>query len=199
MFTIEMKTQDAERTIQQLMDKAPFAVSRALNLAGTSVLTLMTRLISADTGIKQADLRGTTKRNRRIWVQRDATPEQPAILLFSSLERVPLMDFQARGPEPSSGKGRGVSWRGTRGGRHREPHAFIATMTSGHKGVWKRIGPGKKKSERGGWSKNLPIVELMGPSIAHVFDKFRAAALERGKEQFWKNLKSELRFAASRR
>ena len=45
--------------------------------------------------------------------------------------------------------------------------------------------------------KRLPIRELFGPSLPHVFAKFIPEALKRGEESLVKNLQSELRFALS--
>jgi hypothetical protein len=52
-------------------------------------------------------------------------------------------------------------------GRKVITHAFIATMPSGHKGVFVRVGNQHKKTAKGSriiWS-GLPIKELFGPSI----------------------------------
>jgi hypothetical protein len=52
-------------------------------------------------------------------------------------------------------------------GRKVITHAFIATMPSGHKGVFIRVGKQhKKRAGKGGtiWS-GLPIKELFGPSV----------------------------------
>jgi hypothetical protein len=128
----------------------------------------------------------------------------PAAQCTASAKRIPLIDWDARGPYPSRGKGRGVSTslrtsgvtaikaRGkalgvggsTGGGRGRYPHAFIAQMRSGHRGVFQRGG-----------TKRMPIFELFGPSIARVADKYTAAAAARGMDQLRKNLVSEFRYA----
>lgn len=49
--------------------------------------------------------------------------------------------------------------------------AFIATMPTGHKGVFVRVGSGHKKVERNGRKRwyGLPIRELYGPSIPAAF------------------------------
>ena len=79
-------------------------------------------------------------------------------------------------------KGRGVTYKLT-GGKNRIANAFIATMSSGHKGVFVRAGVSAKKSA-GAWSKNLPIAELYGPSLGHVFAKFRPSAEARIAQAF---------------
>jgi hypothetical protein len=74
------------------------------------------------------------------------------------------------------------------------PQAFIATMRSGHRGVFMRVGASSRRSA-GARSANLPITELHGPSIPLVFGKHLAAGLARGEAQLRKNLVHELRFA----
>ena len=84
---------------------------------------------------------------------------------------------------PSRGRGRGVTAK-VGPSRTRYPHAFLAQMRSGHLGVFQRVGRTR-----------LPIRELRGPSIAHVFGKYVAVGIARGEEQLKKNLQSEFRFA----
>jgi hypothetical protein len=78
-----------------------------------------------------------------------------------------------------------VSYR-LRGSRGRIPSAFIATMASGHTGVFAR----KTK-------KRLPIQELFGPSLGRVFAKYRPQGVARVLETFQKNFDHELAFAKS--
>lgn len=165
------------------------AMVRAMNRGIGSARTLMVREIARDTGLRSTDVRNALS-------MREATNARPEARLATSLKRIPLIKFNARGPEPSRGRGRGVTYR-LSGGRGRHPNAFIATMpTHNKRGVFVRDGEGKRKSPRA-WSKNLPIRELFGPSLGHVFAKYRSAAGARAKEQFDKNFAHELDFAAS--
>lgn len=191
--TIRLNTADTDRAIRQLRAKAPAAIARALNRAAASGTTAMIRVISQDTGITQADLKGSTKRNRRIWTQ-EAQPGHETVRVFASLDRIPLMDFGAKGPEPSRGKGRGVT-AGLKGGARRYERAFIATMQSGHRGVFRRKERGQFVKVLGRLARRLPIKELFGPSIAHVWTKHAAVGQQRAQEQLVKNLQSEFRFA----
>jgi hypothetical protein len=97
---------------------------------------------------------------------------------------------------PSRGKGRGVTARFP-GGQGSYPHAFIATVGHGHRGVFMRKNALARKSS-GAWSLNLPIFELRGPSLPHVFRKYIPVGLARGQEQLAKNLASEFKYALSR-
>lgn len=172
--------------VAKLRKKAPVAQVRALNRAIASANVAMVRVIAGDVGVKQ----GVVKDRIRI---EQATPERLRARLYANAKRIPLIDFGAKGPNPSRGKGRGVTVK-TGGGRRTIPNAFIARMQSGHVGVFQRVagssgrrGPAPNRSQ-------LPIRELFGPSIWQVFKKYEAVGLARGREQLIKNLQSEFRF-----
>jgi hypothetical protein len=178
----------AANRLRQLRERAPEAIVRALNRAIDSAKVAGARAVAADMGFP------VTRAREEILV-RHARVGHPVASLRASAKRIPLVHFKASGPEPSRGRGRGVTAR-VKGTRVRYPDAFIATMRSGHRGVFRRVG-GERRSP-GGWGKNLPIRELKGPSIWKVFQNHRAVALARGREQLVKNLRSELRFALRR-
>jgi hypothetical protein len=172
--------------VAKLRQKAPVAQMRALNRAIASANTAMVRVIAGDVGVKQGVVR------ERIRVEQ-ATPARLRARLYANAKRIPLIDFGAKGPEPSRGRGRGVTVKGS-SGRRTIANAFIATMRSGHRGVYQRVagssgrrGPAPNRSQ-------LPIRELFGPSIWQVFTKFQSIGLDRGREQLIKNLQSEFRF-----
>ena len=155
---------------------------RAINRTAASEKTQAKRAIAADTGIKAGDV------DKALTVAK-ATPEVAFATVTASGRRLPLIAFNARGPEPSRGRGRGVSYR-LPGGRGRVPTAFIATMRSGHRGVFTRTrlaGP------------RLPILELFGPSLPLVFiKKFLPEATTRSVATLAKNLRHEIEFALKR-
>lgn len=155
----------------------PIAEVRAINRTIGSVRTVMVRLIAEDVGLKQKDVRDALR-------MQQASLSRPEAILAAKLKRIPLIDFQATGPEPSRGKGRGVSYK-LSGGRSRIQNAFIATMPSGHRGVFVR----KAKARLG-------IREAFGPSLGHVFAKHTAAGIARGREVLVANLKHEIEFAS---
>lgn len=177
--TVNLDTRSTERAFQQLKDRAPIAIARALNRAGASAKTVMVREVAKDLGTKAGDIRD------RIGIM-EALAHRLQVTLTASSKRIPLIDFRARGPEPSRGKGRGVSAR-LPGGVGRYPHAFIATLKSGHRGVFQRTSKSR-----------LPITQLHGPSVARSFTKHVQVGITRGVEQLIKNVRSELRFALSR-
>jgi Prophage minor tail protein Z (GPZ) len=188
VFTIAFRT-DSPAAVAKLREKAPVAIARALNKSIASAQTIMLRVISSDLKVKVSDLRD------KVRIQQ-ATPAVHTARIYASAKRIPLIDFGAKGPEPSRGCGRGVTAK-LGGGRSRYPNAFIATMKSGHRGVFQRGSKGNLNATRRGPAPNrsqLPIRELFGPSIAHVFQKNEAVGLARAQEQLAKNLKSEFRF-----
>lgn len=178
--TTRLDTSDWKAGIANLRAKFPAAVRRALKRAGTSGRAEMVRQIATDTGLSQTRIRQEI---------RIVTVGDTAVQLEVAGARLPLIDFRARGPEPSRGRGAGVSYR-LPGGRGRAERAFIATMKSGHRGVFQRRG--------GPGSERLPITELHGPSLVKVFEKFLPAGAARAEEALVKNLRSEIAYATRR-
>lgn len=176
---ITFNASDVHRNIARFKSRFPLAVVRSLNRAAVSARTLLVKEISKDIGIKSGTVRD------RIAIQ-NANERTMVATVSVSGKRIPLIDLNAKGPEPSRGRGRGVTARNP-GGAGRYPHAFIATVgTGGHRGVFQRRT-----------RKRLPIRELFGPSLPHVFAKYIPQAAARGEEALVKNIQSELRFALS--
>jgi hypothetical protein len=175
--------------IDRIIATVPEAVSRAMNKSIASGRTIMAREISRDLGVKVGEVRDQLKVT-------SAHPKRLVTILEASGKRIPLIEFNASGPEPTRGKGRGVSYR-IQGRRKRIAGAFLATLKSGHRGVFIKASTLARESAKA-WSKNLPIVELFGPSLPKVFLKFRPMGLARSMEQLRKNLISEFRFVMSK-
>ena len=186
--TVSLNDADIKRAVEGLRKKFPFAIKRALKRAGTSARAEMTKLIGADTGLPAKRIKDA--------VRIDEVGDSSIAIVVTG-RRIPLIDFRARGPEPSRGKGRGVAYK-LPGGRGRDPHAFIATMPSGHRGVFKRAANSMARKTAKGWSAG-PIVESFGPSLVRVFEKFLPEGAIRGQQALLKNLRSEIDFALSKR
>lgn len=148
---------------------------RALNRAIGSGRTLLVRETARDMGLTQTVVRNAIR-------LQDATAARPEASLRTSLKRIPLSRFHARQTKS------GVRYR-LPGGRGGHPTAFLATMRSGHEGVFVRRPKGQL-GPRGGRTK-----ELFGPSIGGVVRKYRDQAVARIQEQFAKNFKHEMEFA----
>lgn len=160
---------------------------RAINRALDKTNTFASRSVAEDVGLTRRAIDRAIEEKRatladptaqlRVGGYRDARGR------FYRGGRIPLIDLSAMGPEPSRGKGAGVSYR-LRGGRGRRQDAFIATMPSGHRGVFirSRLRLSGKRAH-GAWGPNLPIQELFGPSPSRVFaSKFVAAAVALGEQ-----------------
>ena len=179
---MQITIEGAEATstdLGEMPGRSKRAMVRAMNRALASGRTAMVREIAGDTGLKQADVRNAVP-------IREASLARPEGQFGAGLKRIPLIQFAARGPEPSRGRGRGVSYRNPGGGRSRDEHAFIATI-NGRRGVFKRKGKGR-----------VPVRQEFGPSLGHVFAKFRPTAIERVKEMFGRNFDHELAYEQSR-
>lgn len=199
MAEIEVLGSEAiEIDLRDYPAKVTRATVRALNRSIKSGQSVMTKEIAGDTGLKQKDVREALS-------LREATASRPEASLGATVKRLKLIKFGAKGQTPSRGRGRGVTYR-LKGGKGRVETAFIATMKSGHTGVFRRVGAIVKgaagptasgRRSHGAWSNNLPIIELQGPSIGQVFRKFRPAGLARALEVFQKNFDHELEFVKS--
>jgi hypothetical protein len=122
------------------------AAARAGNRTLSSRRTLAVRALAENTGLAQKDIRPG------VAIEKMTVARLEGKLRFTG-RRIPLIAFGARQTR------HGVSYR-LPGGRGQAPHAFLATMRSGHHGVFQRTG-----------GPRLPIVELFGPSLPHVVQK----------------------------
>ncbi len=179
MITITTNSDAVVLAVSEYRRQIPIAMVRAMNRAIGSGRTAIVKEMARDTGLKSKDVRDAL-------VMREASIGRPVASLSAPLKRIPLIKFGARGPEPSRGRGRGVSYNLGAGGRRTLPHAFIATMGTGHRGVFMRRAKGR-----------LPIRELQGPSLGHVFNKYREVGIARMEEAFVKNFDHELVFAGA--
>lgn len=187
---MELKIEMDAAAMLKAIDEAPKvagrAILRSVKRGTASGRTLMARLVAKDMGLKVGEVR-----NQIIMKEPRANDDVPTGELRASLERIPLYKFQAKGPFPSRGRGRGVSYKGE-GGRKRISDAFIARMSSGHMGVFKRGL--KTPIRRPPKYSALPIYELFGPSIGRVFAKHQPEVMARAQEQITKELERNLRF-----
>lgn len=167
---------DLQAELRGMGHAAAPILARALNRAGTAGKTAMVRAIRADTGLTSKAI------EREIKVDK-ANRTRLVVTFQIGAERIPLIAFSARGPEPSRGRGRGVSYR-LPTGRGRIPNAFIATMRTGHRGVYTRTTTSR-----------LPIVEKRGPSVAHVFLKFQDVFRAAAQDAIVKTIEHEIQFA----
>lgn len=156
------------------------AVARGVNRTIQQAQTVMVRAIASDMAITQSVVRD------RLSIEKaSADAQRWTARLYADVKRIPLIAFNANGLEPSRGRGTGVSAR-LPTGRQRYPRAFIATMHTGHRGVFERKGKAR-----------LPIHELRGPSVYHVFQNLRDLAQARADEMLMGNVSHEVEFLLS--
>ena len=203
--SMRLDTKRFQWAIKRLGDKAHVAIVRSLKRGATTAQTTMARAVNQDMGLAVAAAK------KAIAIRQGRVETEHVIVLEVEGSKIPLIDFKATGPGgaskanpvPSGGKGRGVSYKIGSLGRTRVREAFIARVYGkggggGHVGVFRRRLPSERKG-KSGWSKNLPIIELHGPSIAKVFAKHRKAGATAGLQSVQKNLQHELRYALQQR
>lgn len=171
MIRFHVDTSSVDEGLTILGAEAPLAVARAINRTVANVKTVMTRAVASSLRVKQMYVRERIK-------ERKATRARLWASMTASAKPIPLIAQGAKGPEPSRGKGRGVTANTT---QRQYPHAFIATMRSGHRGVFERAG-----------KKRLAIKELTSASVAAVFIHHERAGQARADEQLTKNLQHEV-------
>jgi len=181
-FVIDADPTAAIAALDGIKNGQQRAVTRAINRTLITWRAEAARLIRVDTGLKVGVIKDAMRIN-------NANFSRLAGSVIVTGKRIPLIEFGATGPEPSRGRGR-VTYRVGPGRRTTVPGAFIATMHSGHRGVFKRRSP-----------RRLPIVELRGPSLPKVaanaaivkaFETVADAALQ-------KNLAHEVEFLLENR
>ena len=180
--------------------RASNAMVRALRRALTAGRAEMARSIAGDTGLKVRDVK--TLLRTKVTASKQGEDGEVTATLSASLARIPLVKFAPQGPEPSRGKGQGISYR-VGATRSRKEHAFFATVRAAaaadsHRGIFMRKADLQRKSPRG-WSLNLPIKQLYGPSIGHVFAKYRPQATARMAEALRAETVRQLAFAERQR
>jgi hypothetical protein len=173
--TIEFDATAVEALLKQYPKRAQTATMRALNRALTTGHAEIARLIAKDMGLKVGDVKAALRSTK-------ATKTRLEIRLAASAKRIPLIKFTAR--QTNSGVSYNVGAGG--GGRKKLAHGFIATMPTGHVGVFTRKT-----------NKRLPIDEKFGPSIGGVLARYRAQGIEKMRAAFEARLAHELKFAAT--
>ena len=184
---------------KRLRARAPQAIVRATNRAAVSARAAMVPLMARDLGIKQGALVSGFSTTYPGLKLRNATLALMIARLAAPLRRIPLIHFGAKGPEPSRGKGSGVTYR-LGGSRGQARSGFIATMRSGHRGVFVRGGKSRVTTRTRTVARRprLPIRELFGPSLGRVFLKYRPQGRMAALTSLVKNIQSEFKYALSR-
>ncbi len=185
--TFRVAFRAANTPLDRLIADGPKATARALNRSIASGRTFMARAIAQELGLAVGVVRDQLAIG-------EATVSTQRATLTARGTRIPLIDFRARGPYPSRGRGAGVTASLPPPAAGRYPHAFIAVMPAGHRGVFERT-PGKymrRVGRHGG--RRQAIHELRGPSLPHVFEKYMPQGLAYAEAALAKNLDHEFAF-----
>ena len=180
-FDVRFDVNEAKAMLKGLQKQVlPQATSRAINKTSQSAKSAAVKLIAKDMGIKQKDVRSsiTLLKASRIKLQ---------AVVQARGKRLPIIKLDPHAMQNNIG----VTYKGQDGQRKQIAGAFIATMKTGHRGVYKRA-PGAKR---------LPIMELQGPSIPYVFAQAKITqALEETVNTRWPVIfQHEVQFELQRR
>lgn len=190
-------TADIERAIRSLTDVqrkvVPTATSRALNKTAAQAKTQAAREIRNQYNISSRVI------GRHIRLHR-ATPATLTASVTAEGEKLPVIAFGARQTK------RGVTVQIKRGERRLIRSAFLATLRSGHRGVFARghyVGPAflRRTSRIRPYPKpDLPISELFTVGVPQGFsNRLVLEALDRKvREKFPTIFAHEIQFALSR-
>jgi len=176
------------------------ATIRALNRAGDQSVTAANREIRRVYTISAAFAR------RQIRVVNRASKGRLYFTIRIFSRRIPLAEFRPRQTQ------RGVSVAIKRGSRKLIPRAFLATMPSGHVGVFARIygkerpdpqfrfGSGSGARKRRWGEPDIPIGELTTLSVPRMFlERTVHAAVKRvARDSFNRNFQQQVNFLRSK-
>ena len=196
MLTIDVRA-DIERAVRSLTEVqrkiVPTASSRALNKTAAQAKTQAARAIRDQYNISSRLI------GRHIRLHR-STPATLTASVSAEGEKLPVVAFGARQTK------RGVTVQIKRGARRLIRSAFLATLRSGHRGVFARghySGRGfvrRTRRVRPYPKPDLPITELFTVGVPQGFsNRLVLEALERKvREKFPALLAHEIQFALSR-
>jgi hypothetical protein len=195
VLVVNVKTNidQALRSFEILEEDAGKAIARALNKTATSARAQAAREIrNVGYGIKVGAIK------KAISIRKANRSELTAVVRAVG-RPIPLINYQAR--QTKAGVTVAVL-----NGRKTITHAFIATMKSGHKGVFIRAdartsGVGRKgfkiqRRKAMGRRHGLPIDELFGPAVPSAFANqiVQDALTQAVQERFPVVLEQELKF-----
>jgi hypothetical protein len=151
------------------------AINRAAQMAGSNAL----RAMRAEASRRIRETKGIQARQIDSAITMVFATTKPVWALIAKAKPLPLFAFGARQVKS------GVSVEVTKGKRAIVRHAFLATMQSGHKGVFLRRGT-KQRMAKGRYVGKLkqPIFELFTASVSNALRDAAPQVLERGESVF---------------
>lgn len=187
-LSVKSNVKEITAGLSRVIGNQQKAVVRALNKTAEQARTAASQEVrSAGYNIKVSAIKKSFSITR-------ATGKNLVVVLRATGKPIAMINYSAR--QTKSGVSINVKT-----GRQTLRHAFIATMKSGHQGVFERIGAARVKGAKivkGGKRKrpNTPIKELFGPSIPMALgnDVVQQAIMKKIKEKFPKVLAAELNY-----
>jgi hypothetical protein len=179
-------TEETTRRLLEIGADAPKASTRAINKTLAELKTAVVRIVTLETGITRRAFLGTKKAPTDYLRERRATYTRQIAELGVSPLRIPLGALKPRQTA------RGVGYT-LPGGRGFVPGAFLATLRSGHVGVYHRAVPGERQTRgRAGRTFNLPIIEQFGPSPGRIIQRHMNDLTSRGDAALMKHMAHEI-------
>jgi hypothetical protein len=169
MLTIKVDTKAVEKMLANVKNGAARVARDALNDTADHVRAAAVRDIRGKWNVQAGELRKRIKINPR------ATINRLQALVQADGEPIPLTAFKARQIR------KGVSVAIVKGKRTLIRHGFIATMKSGHRGVFVRAG-----------RQRLPIIERKAITIPSQWNQRIAEHQRAGQAYLEKRLQSRL-------
>jgi hypothetical protein len=146
------------KRLGDLSDQTPKAISTAINKTLPHLRTGIKNAAAKEILLPKNEILHTMKVIK-------ASPKNISGRIYIHRKNIPLMRFKPRQTDA------GVEVRVRTSGPTVIPHAFIATMPTGHTGVFVRGQPGhrEKRTKNGKtYTTQLPIKELRAPTVVDV-------------------------------
>ena len=187
MVTFEAQLDKFDASIRRIaLTDAPRAGARALNAAARASRKLMVSAIRQELGVTTAVVDPYVRMHL-------ATEDHLESRVYALHRAIPLMRLSPTGPSPSRGRGDGITVRAV---PRRHPHAFFATMPTGHRGVWERVPGQFMQAQKATWRKRRQaIAELKTEPIANVFARRVDAGRVEGSRVLRTALVTEIRIS----
>ena len=164
----ERQLAELKALLAEMPREMPRVLSRALNKVGVAARTKIVRAVVAEVNLKAGEVK-----RRNVFLHKASFRNLTAVIRIRG-RRIPIRHFGARQTS------KGVTYAERRGKRELLPGAFMATMDSGHRGVFFRRpgrnmgGPSTKRRPK--WPGTLPIVEQYGHSVPYFVENIAELA-----------------------
>lgn len=160
-------SESARELLQAFGDKLKPEVCEAMNRSAAGAKTDAVKLIVRKYGISKDRAETYTRARKKVqaWTIVKAWPAHAEPYAFAIARSAPVgrFRFEPSHEDPKMRPPTGVSFR-NQGSRIALRHGFVAKMKSGHTGIWLRAHGPKQPG------KQLPILEVFGPSLAQMAD-----------------------------